>query len=94
MMTQPDRPPVAPLRRVRANDWGPMGGPLLPGEFRPIAPVPASSDPGNPPPFSEQEAIRVLILHYGWCPIGGNELRRYRRHGSKLEVLEGGRSDG
>lgn len=67
--------------------------PVLHNEFLPLAPVPASSEPSIPPPFSEKEAIRVLVLHYGWCPIGGNELRRYRRHGSKLEVLQGGRAD-
>ena len=89
-MAQPDRPPVAPPRRVRANDWGPMGGPVLPGEFRPLAPTPASSESGGAPPFTEKQLLRMLVEHYRWGYVAPDLLRRYNPHGRNiLQLVEG-----
>lgn len=92
-MAQADRRPVAPPRRVRANDWSPMGGPVLPGEFRPLAPTPAASTSGNGPTLPEAELIRQLILHYRWVMIGPGQLQRYNPHRRELAVIDGGRVD-
>jgi len=57
-----------------------MGGPILPGEYRPLAPVPAASDSGDPPMATEAELIAHLILHYRWGWIGDDMLRKYNPH--------------
>lgn len=57
-----------------------MGGPLLPGEFRPLAPVPAASESGDPPMATEAELIRQLVYHYRWGWIGEDMLRKYNPH--------------
>jgi hypothetical protein len=85
-MAQARREPPAPPRRVRANDWSAMGGPVLPGEFRPLAPVPASSDSGEPPYLPEQELLRQLIRYYRWAWVGAGELKRYNPHGRAIRA--------
>lgn len=76
-------------------DAAPMHqGPVLPGEFRPLAPTPAASESGNGPTLPEKELLRQLILHYRWVPIGPGQLQRYNPHGRALVVIDGGRSDG
>jgi hypothetical protein len=88
-MAQPERQTYAPLRRVRANDWSAMGGPVLPGEFRPAAPTPAASDSGNGPSLPEKELLRQLILHYRWVWVGVGQLKRYNPQGRDLTYLAG-----
>jgi hypothetical protein len=63
-----------------------MGGPVLPGEFRPLAPVPASSESGDPPICTEQQAIRALIVHYRWCWTGVGQLKKYNPHGRNINA--------
>lgn len=88
-MARPERiPPEAP-RRVRANDWGPMGGPILPGEVRPLAPVPAASTSGNGPTLPEKELIAQLVKHYRWVHMGAGHLKRYNPHGRDMDELCG-----
>ena len=69
-----------------------MGGPLLPGEFRPLAPTPASSESGDPPIGTEAELIRQLVHYYRWGWIGDDMLRKYNPHRrairSEVEALE------
>ena len=57
-----------------------MGGPVLPGEFRPLAPVPASSDSGEPPYLPEKELLRQLLTYYRWTWVGADRLQRYNPH--------------
>lgn len=93
-MAQPRRETSAPVRRVRANNWEPMGGPQLPSEtwalrndsegLTPLAPVPASSEGSDPPPLTEAEAIRLLVKHYRWCHLGDNKLMRWNPHGRAI----------
>jgi hypothetical protein len=68
-----------------------MGGPLLPGEFRPLAPVPAASEPTDPPILPEAELLRQLIKHYRWCWLGEGVIHRWNPHGrairSEVEAL-------
>jgi len=94
IMAQPDRTPPAPPRRVRANDWSHTGGPVLPGELRPLAPTPAASESGNGPTMTEQECIRQLILHYRWVMTGQGQMTRYNPHRRGLVVISGGQADG
>lgn len=77
------------MRLVRANDWGPMGGPLLPGELRPVAPTPAASDPGDPPIAPEAVLIAQLVKHYRWVHLGAGHLKRYNPHGRNMNELCG-----
>jgi hypothetical protein len=64
-----------------------MGGPLLPGEFRPLAPVPAASDAGDPPIAPEAVLIAQLVKHYRWCHLGAGHLKRYNPHGRDMVAL-------
>lgn len=93
-MTQVRRERPAPPVRVRANDWEPMGGPVLPGEFRPLAPVPAASESGEPPYLPEAELLRQLCRYYRWCRVGPHQLQRSRPMPEHLRVITGGRADG
>lgn len=61
-----------------------MGGPILPGEFRPLAPVPAASDSGDGPVFTEAQLLAMLVRHYRWTWIGKNRLQRYNPHGRAI----------
>ena len=79
-MAQAHKGTPAPRRIVRADDWGPMGGPVLPGEFRPLAPTPAASESGGGPIGTEAELIRQLVHYYRWGWIGDDMLRRYNPH--------------
>jgi len=78
-MSQENRTP-APVRRVRANDWAPMGGPVLPGEFRPLAPTPAASDSGDGPIAPEAVLLAQLVKHYRWVWLGKERLMRWNPH--------------
>lgn len=69
-------------------------GPILPGEFRPLAPTPASSESGGGPTLTEGELIKQLVLHYRWFVMGPGQLQRYNPHGRELVVIDGGRVDG
>lgn len=91
-MAQAERIPPAPPRKVRANDWRPMGGPLLPGELQPLAPVPASSESAEPPYLPEKELLRQLVRYYRWAWIGSDRLQRTRPAPSYLRVIDGGRA--
>jgi hypothetical protein len=71
-----------------------MGGPILPGEFRPLAPTPASSDSGGAPPFTERELLRMLVQHYRWGYLAPDLLRRYNPHGRDVQALVEGTIDG
>lgn len=71
-----------------------MGGPVLPGEFRPLAPTPAASTSGNGPTLPEKELIRQLVLHYRWVVVGPGQLQRYNPHRRELAVIDGGGVDG
>lgn len=86
MMAHSERTTPAPLRRVRADDWDPMGGPVLPGEFRPLAPTPASSERSNGPTLPEKELLRQLVMHYRWVHLGADRLMRYNPTGRILEM--------
>jgi hypothetical protein len=68
-------------------------GPLLPGEFQPLAPTPAASESGNGPTLPEKELMRQLILHYRWVPTGPGQLQRYNPHGRQLMVIDGGQGN-
>lgn len=92
-MTQARQPAPAPVRRVRANDWSPMGGPVLPGEFRPLAPTPAASESGEPPYLPEKELLRQLVRYYRWARVGPDQLRRTRPAPDYLFAVDGGKAD-
>jgi hypothetical protein len=66
-----------------------MGGPLLPGELRPLAPTPAASDSGNGPTLPEKELIAQLVRHYRWVHMGAGHLKRYNPHGRDMNELCG-----
>ena len=68
-------------------------GPILPGEFRPLAPVPAASDSGSGPTMTEGELIKQLVLHYRWVVMGAGHLQRYNPHRRELVVIDGGQAD-
>lgn len=68
-------------------------GPVLPGEFRPLAPTPAASERGNGPTLSEGELIKQLVLHYRWVVYGPGHLQRYNPHRRQMMVIEGGKAD-
>lgn len=75
-------------------DAAPMQrGPVLPGEFRPLAPIPAASESGGGPTLPEKELIRQLVLHYRWVVMGPGQLQRYNPHRRELAVIDGGRVD-
>jgi len=57
-----------------------MGGPVLPGEFRPLAPVPASSESGDPPIATEAQLLHQLVKHYRWTWLGKDRLLRWNPH--------------
>lgn len=85
-MTQAKEKPAPPVRRVRANDWSAMGGPLLPGEFRPVAPTPAASESGEPPYLPEAELLRQLVTYYRWTWLGMGQLKRYNPHNRAIRA--------
>jgi hypothetical protein len=70
-----------------------MGGPVLPGELRPLAPVPAASESGEPPYLPEKELLRQLVRYYRWAWIGSDRLQRVRPARAWLEVIEGGKGN-
>jgi hypothetical protein len=70
-----------------------MGGPVLPGEVRPLAPTPAASDSGEPPYLPEKELLRQLVRYYRWAHVGAGVLKRYNPHGRSLEALIDGGAD-
>ena len=78
IMSQPLRQPI------RRRQLEILSGPLLPGEFRPLAPVPAASEPSDPPPLTEAQCIACLVKHYRWAHIGESQLRRYNPHGRRV----------
>ena len=89
-----------PIRRIPSMRPGftasaaPMQqGPILPGEFRPLAPTPAASESGAGPTLPEAELIRQLVLHYRWCHLCAGYLKRYNPHRREFAVIEGGRVD-
>lgn len=71
-----------------------MGGPVLPGEFRPLAPVPASSDSGEPPYLPEKELLRQLLTYYRWTWVGADRLQRYNPHGRQIRAEVEAMGDG
>ena len=80
------------MRRIRRQLELPLGGPLLPGEYRPLAPVPAASEPSQRPPLTEAQCLAMLIKHYRWAWLGQGKLRRFNPHGrdirGEVEALE------
>jgi len=65
-------------------------GPLLPGEYRSICPTPAASAPSFWAQVPEADLLRALVIYHGWVRLDAATLRRYRRHGSQLAVIDGG----
>ena len=65
-------------------------GPILPGEFRPLAPTPAASESGGGPTLTESQCLKELILHYRWVMVGPGQLQRYNPHRRELAVIDGG----
>lgn len=92
-MSRPQRAAGETLRRIQRPVRRPKDGPLLPGEFRPLAPVPAASDSGDGPVFTEAQLLSMLIRHYRWVWLGTDKLMRYNPHGrairAEVEALEG-----
>jgi hypothetical protein len=93
-MTQPTNTPQVVRTRQQLGLLPGTEGPLLPGECRPIAPVPAASGPSDPPPCTEREALRALVKHYGWCWTGQAEIRKLSCRGPILYPIDGGQDDG
>ena len=87
----PRNTPPAPVRRIQ-RPLAPVDtfGPLLPGEYRPLAPVPAASDPSFWASVTEAELLKALVTYHQWTRLDPNTLRRYRRHGAQLAVIDGG----
>jgi hypothetical protein len=74
------------VRRVRADDWSFTSGPVLPGEYRPLAPVPAASEPSDPPILTEAECLRLLVKHYRWTWLGKDRLLKWNPHGRAIRA--------
>jgi len=77
--------PRLTVRRRRASaSPAVVGGSILPGELRPLAETPASSDSGDGPTFTEAQLLYMLIRHYRWVWVGKDHLQRYNPHGRKV----------
>lgn len=65
-------------------------GPLLPGEYRPLAPVPAASVREGLRGATEGDLLRALVTYHQWVRLDPVTLRRYSRHGgaAALAVTE------
>lgn len=94
MMAQARQKPGPKPGWSRKNEWKPPAGPILPGEFRPVAPTPASSESGGAPPFTERALLRMLVQHYRWGYVAPDLLRRYNPHGRDVQALVEGPTDG
>lgn len=92
-MAQERRKPGPKKGRTWDKEWRPPAGPVLPGEFRPAAPTPAASDPGDPPRLSEGDAIRCLIRYHRWLWTGKDSLRRFNPHGRDVRNELRGQTD-
>jgi len=87
----PRKEPPAPPRRLQPSLLPQdIYGPLLPGEFRASHPTPAASDPSFWAGVSEGDLLRALVLYHQWTRLDAHTLRRYRRHGAQLAVIDGG----
>ena len=89
-----------PIRRLHRADTpstvslgNSIDGPLLPGEYRPLVPTPASSESGGAPPYTEKQLLRMLVEHYRWGYVAPDLLRRYNPHGRNILELVGGQDD-
>lgn len=64
-----------------------MVGPLIPGEFQPLAPVPASSESGGGCGFTEAQLLRMLVENYRWGYLAPDMLRRYNPFNRDVRAL-------
>jgi hypothetical protein len=68
-------------------------GPLLPGEFRPIAPTPAASEPSGLAAYSEGELLKALVTYHQWFRLDPVTIRRYSRHNGAAALAVGAAFD-
>lgn len=76
-MTSERQRPERPIRRRR-----PPAQPELERQYRPIAPIPAASEPSDPPVLTEAQCLALLVKRYRWTWVGSNQLRRYDPFGA------------